>query len=425
MDFQFDPAVWKHTSLVVTAFQTTGTLLIALVLRQLTRGIPGQFLHYWSRAWVALAVALVALSVSFMSGPVFTPQPGLWVQRLALGTYAVCGYLFGFYLWAGCRAYATGAPLRGPDWLLFTPPAAFGLAAPVFLADINLLFPFHAAIFGMFGLLAFRATLGCRPDARQTVVGLRLTQVALLALTLLFWHYALVMGWVLVQRPQPDLGYLHFSALYDALVEILLGFGLVVLGIDSVRQELAAKNAALAETNWRLAQATEQLTRAVRTDPLTGLLNRRALEDILADRTGGPFAGSVAVVDLNGLKQLNDRHGHAAGDAAIQHVARALRTQFRVTDPLFRLGGDEFLVILEGGQSVDLAARLAAVDAALRGLRLPGVPEPVDVVIAWGMADFPTHADFAVAHATADAAMYVCKEQRKVGDALRSASQLI
>jgi len=222
----------------------------------------------------------------------------------------------------------------------------------------------------------------------------------------LFWHYAAVMGWAVTRTPPRDLEYLHYAALYDALAETVLAFGMVVLGADAVRRELA-------ESHRRMAEASEQLAVAARTDPLTGLLNRRAFEAMQAERAGGPFAGSVAVVDLNDLKRINDTVGHAAGDAAIQFVARALRTHFRITDPVFRVGGDEFFVVLEGGRSADLACRLESVDAALRGLRLPGVGEPTDVVIAWGMADFDSAAGLPDALARADAAMYLCKARRK------------
>ena len=418
MDFLFDPNASKQTGLVVITFQTAGTLLIALLLRLLTRGVPGRFLHYWSDAWAALAAALVALSLSSLVAPLLDPDLAPWIRRPALAGYAVCEYLFGFYLWAGAREYARGIPLTRSDWWLFAPPAAFGLVAPVFLPDIDALYPFHTLIFGGFCLLALLATLTCHPDSRQTLVGLRLTQIALATLTVLFWHYSVVVGWLLLHpQPRPDLAYLRFSALYDALTETLLGFGMVVLGTDSVRRALEANNRALAETNKKLAEAMDQLALAARTDPLTGLLNRRALDAFLAERGNGPFAGSVAVVDVNDLKQLNDVHGHAAGDAAIQLVARALRGQFRITDLVFRTGGDEFLAILEGGRSAELYRRLEAVDNALRAQRLPGVPNPVPIVIAWGMADFESPDGFAEALAKADAAMYACKLNRKTARA--------
>jgi diguanylate cyclase len=252
-----------------------------------------------------------------------------------------------------------------------------------------------------------------QPKELQTTIGLRMTQAALGGIALLFWHYTLVVGWVLSQTPRPDLEYLHYTALYDGLVEILLGFGMVILGTDSVRRELEVKNRELADTNRRLAEASHELAVAARTDPLTGLLNRRGLEAMLIERLGQTFAGSLAVVDMNDLKKLNDTVGHLAGDAAILHVARSLRDQFRVTDPIFRLGGDEFLVILEGGQSVDLASRMEALDQSLRGLRLPGIATPTDVVVSWGTSEFQSFAEFDLAHHRADAAMYECKSRRK------------
>lgn len=413
MDLTPDPTVCKEASLVVTIFQTAGTLLIAALLRLLTPSTPGRFLRYWATAWSALAAALVCLSLSFVVPPLLDPAVAPWVRRPGLAAYCVLEYAFGFFLWAGCRAHARGTPLRRADGWLFAPPAAFGLVAPVCLPDINVLFPFHAALFGGFCGLAALATAGCRPDGRPSVIGLRLIRFALVAVAVLFWHYAAVLGWVVGRVRPPDLGYLHYSALYDALSETLLAFGMVVLATDAVRRELEGKNRELAESNRKLAEASEQLAVVARTDPLTGLLNRRAFDAMAAERAGTPFAGSVAVVDLNFLKRINDTSGHAAGDAAIMHVARALRGHFRITDPIFRVGGDEFIVLLEGGRSTDLAYRLEAVDGALKGLRLPGVTDPTDVVIAWGMADFEAAAELTDAVARADAAMYQCKARRK------------
>jgi diguanylate cyclase (GGDEF)-like protein len=413
MDFHLDPTISKHTSLVVTTFQTAGTLLIALLLRMLTRGIPGRFLQYWALGWVCLAVGLLSSNLSVLIVPLLPESDELVIRRPALAAAAIFQYAFGFSLWAGCRMFARGTLLTAWDWWLFAPAAAFGIAAPLFLPNIDYLFPFHSTVFGGLCLLALLATRGCKPEARETMIGLRMTQFAIACLVVLFWHYALVTGLLLSRESQFDLEYLHYSALYDALAQTLLGFGMVVLGTDSVRREVEAKNKELAETNRRLAEASEQLAAAARTDPLTGLLNRRALDAMLADRKNVPFAGTLAMVDLNDLKKLNDVYGHGAGDAAIQLVARALRAQFRITDPIFRIGGDEFLVILEEGHADELNGRLHSLDRALRGLRVPGVPTPIDLVVSWGMTDFDTTAQFLEAMAVADVAMYACKAQRK------------
>ena len=95
--------------------------------------------------------------------------------------------------------------------------------------------------------------------------------------------------------------------------------------------------------------------RHARSDPLTQLPNRRGLEEFLdaeisrSTRFARPFA--VGVLDCDGFKELNDREGHLAGDAALQAVAQLVRRVLRGYDGVFRLGGDEFVIVLpETGQ---------------------------------------------------------------------------
>jgi diguanylate cyclase (GGDEF)-like protein len=335
--------------------------------------------------------------------------PATALSRWLLSAYWVGGDLFGFMLYLGCRDFAAPTPLRRRDAWLFVPPVVVGLVLPGYFPNINGLFPAHALIFGGYALLAFAATLRAPTHEGQALIGLRLMQVGLLLLIALFWHYAVLMGWGLL-RGMTDAqypAYLQYSSLYDSFAELSLAFATVVLVTDSVRSELA-------EANRRLAEASEQLTRAARTDALTGLLNRHAFNDLCADPTGLAPAGSVAVIDMNDLKPLNDRLGHAAGDAALRTIARALQARSRLGDPVFRLGGDEFAMILPGVATDEMTRRMEEVDRALAGARLPGIALPVDVGIAWGVS---AYRDRSIAEAVerADTAMYRCKQERKGG----------
>lgn len=99
-----------------------------------------------------------------------------------------------------------------------------------------------------------------------------------------------------------------------------------------------------------------ELYAALYKDPLTGVLNRRAFEDVRPD--------AIALVDLDSLKWVNDTHGHRAGDQAIQELAGRLVLSFG-EDCVFRIAGDEFVVI--NGHQEDLADRLEEVRAAFPG----------------------------------------------------------
>ena len=97
-------------------------------------------------------------------------------------------------------------------------------------------------------------------------------------------------------------------------------------------------------------EVTEQLYRLSVLDPLTGLYNRRHIEQKLADeisrseRHGHPL--TIILFDLNGFKQVNDTHGHPAGDAVLRAFADRLRKATRGSDAAGRYGGDEFLAVL-------------------------------------------------------------------------------
>ncbi len=114
------------------------------------------------------------------------------------------------------------------------------------------------------------------------------------------------------------------------------------------------------------------------TDAVTGSMNRRAMRRRLSEemnrarRTGQPLACLIA--DLDNFKEVNDRHGHAAGDSMLRAVARALHGEFRAFDRVARYGGDEFVVILP---NADLGNATAAAERALARLREMPAPDPL------------------------------------------------
>lgn len=114
-------------------------------------------------------------------------------------------------------------------------------------------------------------------------------------------------------------------------------------------------------------QARVELEHQAAHDPLTGLLNRRGLEDVMRTTVDDERV-SVLFVDLDGFKQINDRHGHRQGDDVLCQVAAALRHSVRATDVVARLGGDEFVVLLRDATPAFASATAARLHRAIRQL---------------------------------------------------------
>lgn len=122
-----------------------------------------------------------------------------------------------------------------------------------------------------------------------------------------------------------------------------------------------------------------ELRAGLRTDPLTGTLNRRGIDDQFATeisrakRKNEPLA--VIVLDVVGLKRTNDDFGHGAGDDLLRATTVAIRPQLRATDHLGRTGGDEFLILLPATTGEQAAQVSERVVQAVRAIRLTAAPD--------------------------------------------------
>jgi len=129
--------------------------------------------------------------------------------------------------------------------------------------------------------------------------------------------------------------------------------------LDPDQLETLSTLARTVTTTLELRRAMRQVGRLALSDALTGLMNRPAFLHALRQTTArqrrdrDPF--SLLYFDLDGLKRVNDVHGHATGDMALVEVARLVRSHTRMEDVAARLGGDEFAVLLQGGDGAETA----------------------------------------------------------------------
>lgn len=199
-------------------------------------------------------------------------------------------------------------------------------------------------------------------------------------------------------------------------IERLTRHGSVVLGQmlylrDVTQRQLAklklAEALALSEERLRtITSLHEQLREQALCDPLTGLYNRRYLDELFgrelarARRENTPL--SLALIDLDHFKQLNDEHGHLDGDDVLKSVAQHLLVNLRSSDTVFRIGGEEFLLILPGADSLEAARRLE--------------------VICLGLAQKPIETRSGVRHVTLSAGLALWPDQGQVLDELMRAA---
>jgi diguanylate cyclase (GGDEF)-like protein len=190
------------------------------------------------------------------------------------------------------------------------------------------------------------------------------------------------------------------------------------LGLDKFTDrevEAASLFAHIAAAAWRNAQLYAELLSAAMTDPLTRLYNSRWLRDsgerdlLRSVREGKPLA--LLLADLDHFKRVNDGSGHAAGDLVLQRVAARLRSTVRGADAVVRLGGEEFVALLQDCDADGAAVVAEAIRVAVRDIALPEGCGLERLTASIGIAAYPEHGgDLEQLLAAADRAMYMAKQ---------------
>jgi diguanylate cyclase (GGDEF)-like protein len=153
-----------------------------------------------------------------------------------------------------------------------------------------------------------------------------------------------------------------------------------------------------------------QLELMVETDELTGLYNRRGFmrrtREALARSARSGEKGLMVIADLDGFKQVNDEHGHAAGDAVLRHFGQNLRTHTRADDFVARFGGDEFAILMTGSDPDAAEKRLKQLQQATARFPLIWHGTPLRIQASFGFSVYTTKNDISDLISDADKDMY-------------------
>jgi len=166
---------------------------------------------------------------------------------------------------------------------------------------------------------------------------------------------------------------------------------------------------------FMVTELQRELTEQARTDPLTGAMNRRALEEAALRETtrsirhGNPLC--TIMIDIDQFKHLNDTRGHAAGDRALQGLVNQVKAMLRIQDSFARMGGEEFAILLP---ETSLSAGILTAERvrqAIEALEIPFDTGPIKFTVSAGVAQLEsTHRSWDEMMRNADAAMYKAKE---------------
>lgn len=397
--------------MVSTLVQLGGVCVLAGLFVLLRRFVLRRaYFSAWTSAWLALTAALGAIALRFnvlpwLSGGSVTEQDILvravyyvyQVAKLAAFVWFVDGirmFVLGRrelaqsrVLWAGVLIYAVLSVTFSPDQAAVVVwQAPIAVAALTYCARQLLTLPYPRRSAGTVssGLaFAFLATLWAIYGLVFSLYVFRAGAVPVIA------------GYVVTANPYLDLA-----------GSIALGYGMILMLMEDSKREVNDAQAAL-------RAAHDGLRRAALYDPLTGVMNRSAFTEGLGLDMARASYGTVVLLDLDNLKEVNDEYGHAGGDMLLRGCAEALRLALRQTDRLYRWGGDEFLLVLPMARAADVQRRFERVIADAGPLHPGSEGNTVRLAASVGAADFSSYDDLRSAIDRADSLMYRQKHERK------------
>lgn len=379
--------------------QMSTALLVAILLLLLRRNHRGgAYFNYWCMAWVAISIALLALFLSVGAPVAGGMRP--YMVTLSYSIYLSGKISFFLLLLAGTLRFARNVSKAVQRYL---PPASTILLATAFLfpwygPDLNRLVWVQAPIGWLCGLLC--ATLLWRQKHMQSF-GTRYCTVMFMAMSTLWLLYFLAYTTVSDAATPVFVWLLHYNSFFDLVIQQLLAFGFVVIFMEQGHRKMDLMHV-------ELMIAHEKLKDSANHDQLTGAGNRLALKTF--SRAYHERCVLLAC-DLDGLKSINDHYGHEAGDRLLVHFVAVMNHGLRASDQLFRVGGDEFVLVMLG---LDASTMLARVHTIVKQAP-PAVwgQHQLRLSASFGAVDWPAGADFETLLQQADQLMYQEKSSKR------------
>lgn len=298
-----------------------------------------------------------------------------------------------------------------PMWLrLLQMPFAAGALAVALSPGLEVALAF-LPLLEIYAAVAALVCLGClaywayRGDRNAIGVG-----VGILALTIAMTRDSLIDRGAIVGPTYLTYGFAVMAA--GLALSLGVRFHHAVEGLDALSRELEKR---VWQRTAELSHAYRRMEDLALRDPLTNLLNRRSIVErasaglALAHRRQSPY--SVALIDVDRFKAVNDAYGHAVGDRVLVAVAEALAAAVRISDDVARWGGEEFLVLLPDADNSSACRACERLRAAIEEIAVWDDDSPIRVTVSVGVASADVPVPFEDLMRRADYALYAAKEE--------------
>jgi diguanylate cyclase len=187
----------------------------------------------------------------------------------------------------------------------------------------------------------------------------------------------------------------------------------IVRSRDSIQQQ-SSEVVLAQEKILKLQAELSELSEKVTIDQLTGVLNRRGLDEAMMREISraqrGDSSLSVVLLDIDNFKHFNDHYGHHVGDTALKHLAKVIQATLRPTDITARFGGEEFVILLPDTLIEEAIESISRLQRALTKQFFLGNNERLLITFSAGIALYKTSEDTATVLNRADQAMYLAKK---------------
>jgi diguanylate cyclase (GGDEF)-like protein len=382
-------------SILGTFVQAVGAGLLAVIFLYLSRDKGNRVLNAAGWGWLFLFLSLVSMLVAFEWPTLpFGNLPYQYFKILSFVSLIVAADRMD-------QETSLAKPMRAAIFLGLI--ASFGIV--LFTGSTSLFYAVHMGIAAVAWLVitvfVFRSRTGG--------LGKQFSGFMAIVTTLVQMSYVVFFA-VSASNADQTMSYLKYTGFYDLFLQMLFGIGLIIWAMEDTERRLTTVHA-------RAVDDTQRSRRRAQIDPLTDAYNRFFLDEIRPTLSREPAGGSIVLIDVDGLKTINDKEGHEEGDKAIWTVAAAVKKLIRGDDYLIRWGGDEFLVVLPGMDQEVAKKRFYMLPSKIEEVR----QSPRTTVRAYkkflaasvGVTPFSSRVPFDMAIETADRVMYERKRALK------------